>query len=120
MRMSLLSLITRQQVVKPVRLSIGILICALLVNVCSCRETQVEFETAKGLPWVAFHGYFMQLLQQEEHGRSRFIYIIGYSFHSHTVCANIYIYSMYSHVQGPVTSKVRIKTLPGRMAKLLP
>ena len=57
--------------------SIGILMCVPCVNVFTAMEELWEgFETAKGLPWVAFLGCFMQLLQLEEYGRSQFIYII--------------------------------------------
>ena len=42
--------------------SIGILLHVLLVNVCTCRGTRVGFETAKGLPYVAFLGCFMQFI----------------------------------------------------------
>ena len=57
--------------------SIGILMCVLFVNVLIAVEELWEgFETAKGLPWVAFHGCIMQLLQREKHGRSQFIYIL--------------------------------------------
>ena len=51
--------------------SIGILMCVLFVNVFIAVEELWEgFETAKGLPSVAFLGCFMQLLWLEEHGRS--------------------------------------------------
>ena len=57
--------------------SIGILMCVLFVNVfAAVEELWEEFETTKGLPWVAFQGCFLQLLLREEHGRSRFIYIM--------------------------------------------
>ena len=57
--------------------SIGILTCVLFVNVFTdVEELREGFETGKGLPWVAFHGCIMQLLQLEEHGRSQFIYVI--------------------------------------------
>ena len=49
--------------------SIGILMCVRFVNVFTAVEELWEgFETARGLPWVAFHGCFMQLLRLEEHG----------------------------------------------------
>ena len=56
--------------------SIGLLIYVLFVNVFIAMEELWEgFKTEKGLPWIALHGCFMQLLWLEEHGRSRFIYI---------------------------------------------
>ena len=57
--------------------NIGILMCVLFVNVFpAVKELWEGLETAKGLPWVAFHCCFMQLLWREKHGRSRFIYIM--------------------------------------------
>ena len=53
---------------------IGIFMCVRCVNVFTAVEELWEgFETANGLLWVAFLGYFMQILWLEEHGKSRFI-----------------------------------------------
>ena len=42
--------------------SIEILMYVLFVNVFTAVEELWEgFETAKGLPWLAFHGFLMQL-----------------------------------------------------------
>ena len=55
---------------------IGSVMCVLFVNISTAVEDLLEgFETAKGLTWVALHGCFMQLLQSEEHGRSRYKYM---------------------------------------------
>ena len=44
--------------------SIGILMCVPLVNVFTAVEELWEgFKMAKGLPFVNFHGCFMQLLR---------------------------------------------------------
>ena len=57
--------------------SIGILTRVLFVNIFIVMEELWEgFDTAKCLPCVGLLGFLMQLLQLEEHGRSRFIYII--------------------------------------------
>jgi len=53
-------------------------LCVLFVNIFPAMEELWEgFETAKGLPWVAFHGCSMQLLRLEQHGKSRFISILA-------------------------------------------
>ena len=45
--------------------SIGILMYVLLVNVCSCRGTQIRFETAKHLPCEALCN-FLWLEEQSQ------------------------------------------------------
>ena len=72
--LSTLSLIIiHRYLMKPVQrlkgvCSIGILMYVILVNVCSCRGTRIGFETARGLPCVAFVGYFMWLSLAQSRG----------------------------------------------------